>query len=112
MPHKEAGRTNLHTIVNEHFERRPIYENVEFNRIIRIRFPSREFVREKRIPEAFGLTTIDEDLPLRPVVANGYRFPDRIADVNIQSLLVLTRYRLGNQSRFKLEAGTSPQGNG
>ena len=64
MPHKEADRTYLHTVVHEHFQGRPIDENVKFNRVIRILLPCREFVREKRVIEALSVTTIDVHLPL------------------------------------------------
>jgi hypothetical protein len=36
MPHKEGGRTYLHTVVNEHFQGRPVHENVKFKRVIRL----------------------------------------------------------------------------
>jgi hypothetical protein len=56
MLHKEGGRSYLYTVVNEHFQGRPVDENVKFNRVIRVFLPCREFVREKRVTEAISVT--------------------------------------------------------
>jgi hypothetical protein len=36
MLHEEGSRSYLYTVVNEHFQDRPVDQNVQFDRVIRI----------------------------------------------------------------------------
>src|SRR6202035_2909157 len=70
------------------------------NRVIFIGSPRREVVREIGITEACGLTTIDIDLPLVPIVTDGYLFTGGVPDVDVQSPFIPA-----NNRRMEFKAG-------